>query len=160
MEQPLYAEALLQQGGVIRAAGPLEALAAMAPGAKRVNLAGRALLPAFIDAHSHFSGYANALLQVRLEGAQSYEDICEKIRRFICENNIPAGQWVMARGYDHNALREKRPPHKSLLDEAAPACAAACLRPHRCVQHTGSAGAWRAAGHARPGRRRHWGGKR
>ena len=64
MEQPLYAEALLQQGGVIRAAGPLEALAAMAPGAKRVNLAGRALLPAFIDAHSHFSGYANALLQV------------------------------------------------------------------------------------------------
>lgn len=45
MEQPLYAEALLQQGGVIRAAGPLEALAAMAPGAKRVNLAGRALLP-------------------------------------------------------------------------------------------------------------------
>ena len=120
LEQPLYAEALLQQGGIIRAVGPLEKLKAMAPDAKRVNLAGRALLPAFLDAHSHFSGYANALLQVRLEGAQSYEDIRTGIEQFIRENAIPAGQWVMARGYDHNALQEKRPPHKSLLDEAAP----------------------------------------
>lgn len=120
LEQPLYAEALLQQGGIIRAVGPLEKLKAMAPDAKRVNLAGRALLPAFLDAHSHFSGYANALLQVRLEGAQSYEDIRRGIEQFIRENAIPAGQWVMARGYDHNALQEKRPPHKSLLDEAAP----------------------------------------
>ena len=54
LEQPLYAEALLQQGGIIRAVGPLEKLKAMAPDAKRVNLAGRALLPAFLDAHSHF----------------------------------------------------------------------------------------------------------
>ena len=120
LEQPLYAEALLQQGGIIRAVGSLEKLKAMAPDAKRVNLAGRALLPAFLDAHSHFSGYANALLQVRLEGAQSYEDIRTGIEQFIRENAIPAGQWVMARGYDHNALQEKRPPHKSLLDEAAP----------------------------------------
>ena len=30
LEQPLYAEALLQQGGIIRAVGPLEKLKAMA----------------------------------------------------------------------------------------------------------------------------------
>ena len=109
LEQPLYAEALLQQGGIIRAVGPLEKLKAMAPDAKRVNLAGRALLPAFLDAHSHFSGYANALLQVRLEGAQSYEDIRTGIEQFIRENAIPAGQWVMARGVRPQCAAGKAP---------------------------------------------------
>ena len=120
LEQPLYAEALLQQGGIIRAVGPLEKLKAMAPGCKAGEPSGPCAAARLLDAHSHFSGYANALLQVRLEGAQSYEDIRTGIEQFIRENAIPAGQWVMARGYDHNALQEKRPPHKSLLDEAAP----------------------------------------
>ena len=34
-----------------------------------VDLKGATMLPAFLDAHSHFSGYASSLLQVPLEEA-------------------------------------------------------------------------------------------
>ena len=54
MEQDFTAEALLTDGGRIAAVGSEERLAAL--GAQRVvNLVGGALLPGFLDAHSHFS---------------------------------------------------------------------------------------------------------
>ena len=56
--QPSYAEALVERGGRIVYVGPLAgAIRAAGGGAKRVNLAGRALLPGFIDAHGHLPDY-------------------------------------------------------------------------------------------------------
>ena len=53
-DQPIYAEALVEQGGRILQVGPLaEALRLAGPGARRVDLAGRTLLPGFLDAHGH-----------------------------------------------------------------------------------------------------------
>ncbi len=77
-------------------------------------------MPAFIDAHSHFSGCANALLQVPLGEAVSFDEIEERIAAFIRDNHISKGQWVAAQGFDHNVLREKRPPRREVLDRAAP----------------------------------------
>ena len=42
------------------------------------------------------------------------------IREFIEREQIPAGQWVRASGYDHNRLREGRHPDRTVLDQAAP----------------------------------------
>ena len=61
MEADGLAEALLTENGVIAAVGSLERLRGRAKGAAEIDLDGRALLPAFIDAHSHFSGAAHAL---------------------------------------------------------------------------------------------------
>ncbi len=55
---PAYAEALVERGGRIVYVGPLAgAIRAAGGGAKRVNLAGRTLLPGFIDAHGHLPDY-------------------------------------------------------------------------------------------------------
>ena len=52
--QASYAEALVERGGRIVYVGPLAgAIRAAGGGAKRVNLAGRALLPGLKDAHGH-----------------------------------------------------------------------------------------------------------
>jgi predicted amidohydrolase YtcJ len=46
-DRPTYAEALVERGGRIVQVGPLaEALRLAGPGSRRVNLAGRTLLPA------------------------------------------------------------------------------------------------------------------
>ena len=67
MEDILYAQALLVEDGVIRAVGSeAEVRAAAGRDCEMVDLKGHTLMPAFIDAHSHFSGCANALLQVPL----------------------------------------------------------------------------------------------
>lgn len=54
-----------------------------------MDLQGRALLPAFLDAHSHLAASANALLQVPLGDAACFEDIAQAISGFI---RAPAGE--------------------------------------------------------------------
>lgn len=121
MEEPSRAQALLVRGGRIAAVGERKTLKALAGAScEEVDLAGRTLMPAFIDPHSHFSAYANSLLQVAMEGVRSEAEIADKLRRYIADQHVPAGQWVVAKGYDHNDLPAKRPPDKALLDAAAP----------------------------------------
>lgn len=121
MAPPADAQAVRTEGGLIAAVGTEEVVRACAkPGDEWYDLGGRALLPAFIDAHSHFSGYANSLMQVPLEQAESLEDVCRAIRRFVGETKPGPEKWVVAKGYDHNRLAEKRHPTRKELDAACP----------------------------------------
>ena len=47
------AEAMLVEDGTIRALGDFSELVALAPAATRLDLAGRTLMPGFIDSHVH-----------------------------------------------------------------------------------------------------------
>ncbi|MDD4850032.1 MAG: amidohydrolase [Gemmiger sp.] len=111
-------EALLVADGRIAALGTLADLESAFPQAAKADLQGAALLPAFIDAHSHFSSVAASLLQLQLGEATSPDEVREQIRRYIAENQIAPGQWVNASGYDDARLGGH--PTKALLDEAAP----------------------------------------
>lgn len=120
MEDELYARSVLVEDGIITAVGNREEFSKeMMAGAKQVDLAGKTLMPAFIDSHSHFSACANSLLQAPLDEAVSFGEIQEEIRSFIERKKIPKGQWVLAKGYDHNLLKEGTYPDRSVLDEAA-----------------------------------------
>lgn len=67
-----------------------------------MNLKGGVMIPAFIDPHSHFTQTAYSFLQADLNGLTDINQITSKIKEFINENNIKAGEWVIARGYDNN----------------------------------------------------------
>ncbi len=121
MEEELYAEAVLVEDGNVTGVGSYEMLLDRAAAdVEKVDLGGRTLMPAFIDPHSHFSAYASSLLQVPLEEAVNFGEIAEKIRDFIEKKQVPKGQWVVAKGYDHNALAEQAHPGREVLDAAAP----------------------------------------
>ena len=112
-------EALLAEDGRILASGKFQDLSAGFQG-ERVDLGGRTLLPAFLDGHGHFLAAANGRLQADLSQCTCFQDVEEKIRNFIRERHIPAGEWVVAQGYDHTSLAEGRHPTLPLLDRAAP----------------------------------------
>ena len=115
------AQALLVRNGQIAAVGSRTAVEDQTGiDVRRVDLAGRTLLPAFLDAHSHFTAVANQFLQVSLEGCASWADVQDRIRDYIRRERVPAGQWVTAQGYDHNQLSECRHPDRACLDAAAP----------------------------------------
>jgi len=121
MEKPLYAEALFVRDGKIVKAGPEPLLRPLCTAdTEKVDLQGHALLPSFIDPHSHLAGAASSLLQVSLDGAATFDELEERIKRFLSSNQIAPGEWVQAKGYDHNALREKKHPPRILLDHIAP----------------------------------------
>lgn len=116
------AQAVLVRDGRIAFAGDNRQARLLAgPDTRRVDLKGDTLMPAFIDAHSHFAGYAHSLLQVDLAGVDSLAKMEERIRVFIEENALPAGEWVKAGGYDHNTLSPALHPAREWLDRVAPA---------------------------------------
>lgn len=59
---PTYVEALVEQNGRIAFTGTLRDARKLFPHARRHNLAGRTLLPGFIDGHGHY--YITVLIVV------------------------------------------------------------------------------------------------
>ena len=120
MAQPATAEAVLTDQGQIICTGSQEDLQSIAPEAKIIDLQGATMLPAFLDPHSHFSSYATSFLQVALDDSSSFSEIASRVRAFIKKNQIQPGEWVIAKGYDHNQLEEKRHPDLACVDSCAP----------------------------------------
>ena len=94
---------VLCENGVITETGRGEPPAAD----EYADLGGRTLMPSFIDTHSHFMSVAYSFLRADLDGAVSIDEIRNRLNDFITENK-KRGQWVVAMGYDHNGLKEKR----------------------------------------------------
>ncbi|MEG0265380.1 MAG: amidohydrolase [Erysipelotrichaceae bacterium] len=113
-------EAVLVNDDKIEKVGSFKELCEQAKDALLIDLKNHTMLPAFIDAHSHFSSYASAQMQVDLDGVISIEEIKNRILSFINNNNVKAGEWVIGCGYDHNLLNEKVHPSNEQLDLIAP----------------------------------------
>ena len=121
LEEPRYAQALVERGGRIAYVGDREEAERLAgPGARRVDLEDRALLPAFVDPHSHLLACAYARLQVPLGECAGWGEIADRLSRHVQERGIQPGEWVKGTGYDQNALAEGAAPDRFCLDRACP----------------------------------------
>lgn len=121
LEQPLYAEAMLVEDGLIRAVGKFDDLTALAGSdALRFHLDGHALLPAFLDPHSHITSFSNTLSLAHLDGVRSFDELGSRLRAFQKERKLSPGEWITAFGYDNNFLKEGRHPDKFVLDRILP----------------------------------------
>ena len=120
LEDAPVPEALLAENRKIKALGSLSQLHAAAPYARLIDLKGRALLPAFIDTHSHFFQVAMSLLQISLAKADSLEEVISLIQEGIRRQQPGPGQWILVRDFDQSRIPGGRRPTLAQLDEAAP----------------------------------------
>ncbi len=107
--------------GQIRFCGSIAELGTVAPSTKRVDLGGRTLIPGFNDAHVHVWKLGLLLtIQVDARGAAapSIDAIIARFRERA--ESVPAGTWLLGRGYNEAALPERRHPTAADLDLAAP----------------------------------------
>jgi predicted amidohydrolase YtcJ len=79
---------------------------------------GKALFPGFNDAHAHFVGYAMSLLTVNLVDTKSWDEVVEKCSAFA--KTLPAGAWLIGRGWDQNDWAVKEFPDNAKLNELFP----------------------------------------
>lgn len=110
-------EAVFVKDGIIAGIGDTRKLSEMAPGASKYDLEGKCLMPAFIDAHSHFVMNGQMALCANLSDCASYEDIIHTLKSYIDKENIKENQAVLGFGYDHNFLKEGGQPDKRVLDQ-------------------------------------------
>ncbi len=119
--EPLYAEALVEEGGRILAVGEEAVLRASLSGEyAETDLSGRVLMPGFIDAHGHFNSIAAASVRCSLRDADSVDEIRRRIRAFIKEKNVAPGEWIRAADYDENFLPGAKHPGIEELDSFCP----------------------------------------
>ncbi len=82
-----------------------------------INAKGMFVYPGFIDAHSHFSGYAEYLRYADLTSAGSYEEVLSIIREY--HKRYPES-WIVGRGWDQNKWPGRQFPESGRLDKLYP----------------------------------------
>ncbi len=113
------AEAVAIIGERIVAVGTrTQAESALPRGHRRVDLAGRTMVPGFNEAHNHMIGYGTIAnhIDANYPAVTSISDIVERVRERAVHQ--PPGTWILGRGYDDNKLDEKRHPNRHDLDAA------------------------------------------
>jgi len=112
--------ALVTEGEQILYTGSVEEARRLYPGAEELDLKGTALLPAFLDGHSHLAAAAATMGLCNLSAAGDFGEILAMLKAYERERDLPPGKWLLAFGYDHTALDEGTHPDRVLLDEAFP----------------------------------------
>jgi hypothetical protein len=88
------------------------------PSTRRIDLAGRTVVPGFIDAHNHpASAGLQHLTNIDCD-LRSIVEIQAAVRDRAAKT--PPGEWVLGFKYDDTKTREGRPLTRSDLDQAAP----------------------------------------
>lgn len=85
---------------------------------KIIDANGKFIYPGFNDAHCHFSGYGNNLMQYAdLRDTKSPDEIYEILRK---HHETFGGDWILGRSWDQNDWELKEFPDKTKLDELFP----------------------------------------
>jgi predicted amidohydrolase YtcJ len=92
--------------------------AEIGPSTRVIDLAGRLVVPGFIDAHVHLVDGAKALLGVDLRDAKSPEEMAQRLRAHAAK--VPKGRWILGGYWDHEAWPGHPLPTRQLVDAALP----------------------------------------
>jgi hypothetical protein len=108
-----YAEAFAVKNGFFAAIGTTEHILKHYESDSVIDAKGQDVYPGFIDAHSHFFGYALSLRELDLTGFRSFREIIDLINK---QKESYPGEWIVGRGWDQNLWGEKEFPDRVELD--------------------------------------------
>ncbi len=111
-------EAVAVKDGKIIASGTTAALRKEYKAKQEIDLNGKFLFPGFIDAHAHFYRYGLGLRECDLVGTTSWNEILQRLDAYA--KAIPAGEWIIGRGWDQNDWDVKEFPVNDSLNKRFP----------------------------------------
>ena len=90
-----------------------------------VDLAGKTLLPGFIDGHSHFFQVAQTADYVNVSAppvgtASCIADIVTLLKQRVASQRLEPGEWLIGYGYDRDGLSDGREMTRKDLDAGFP----------------------------------------
>jgi predicted amidohydrolase YtcJ len=104
---PTAPTGLAVREGRVQAVGPAADIEALAgPDTRRIDLAGRRVLPGFMDSHTHFIGGGFELASVYLRDADSPAEFTRRIAEYAGEH---PGEWMLGGQWDHTLWGSELP---------------------------------------------------
>ena len=121
-ERPIVEALAVRDGRILATGSRAEVVAAAGAEMEVRRLAGYTLLPGFIDSHGHISAVISfmAFENIASPPVGEIRDIAD-IQRLLSKkaSATPAGDWIMAAGYDDSLLAEQRHPDRFDLDRVS-----------------------------------------
>ena len=112
------ASAIAVSGNKIMRVGSDQDLSSLiGPGTEVIDLAGRFVVPGFIDNHTHFMNGGFQLASVDLREADTPEEFARRIEEFA--QNLPPGRWITGGDWDHE-LWGGELPRREWIDAVTP----------------------------------------
>jgi predicted amidohydrolase YtcJ len=111
------ASAVVTDNGSISFVGGDEAARRAAPGQTEVDLQGRLVTPAFVDAHLHVIQTGQAMAGLGLQDATSRDDAVARLAAYARRH--PDAHIIIGHGWDERSWPEPLPPTRTELDRAA-----------------------------------------
>lgn len=116
--RPVVQALAVRDGRVLFAGSTQGALALRGASTRVVDLDGRTVVPGMVDAHAHFLGLGEALRNVDLVDTRSYDEVVARVAARARE--LPAGTWIVGRGWDQNDWGNTAFPTHEALSRAVP----------------------------------------
>lgn len=116
LERGSFAQALLQEDGIIRAVGTDEEILSLAGDAERIDCGGKTVVPGFNDSHMHLLHTGKVNLFPDLTKARCAADLTKMCREFLKKH--PENQGFAASGWNEDTWREgeRARPTKAHID--------------------------------------------
>jgi predicted amidohydrolase YtcJ len=111
------ATAVVTDGSLISFVGNAEAARHSAPGQTEIDLRGRLLTPAFVDAHVHLIQTGLIMAGLGLNDVRSRDDAVQRVAAYA--RHHPDAQVIIGHGWDERTWPEPLPPTRTELDRAA-----------------------------------------
>jgi predicted amidohydrolase YtcJ len=116
-EEFSMAQSMAIRDGIILAVGSDHDILNQYYSDNRFDARQNAIYPGFIDAHSHFVGYAVGLQRADLRHAGSFEEVLQIMQQHA---ETHPTEWLVGRGWDQNNWPEKEFPAHHKLTELFP----------------------------------------
>jgi predicted amidohydrolase YtcJ len=111
------ATAVVTDGGLISYVGSDVEARRSAPRQAEVDLRGRLLTPAFVDAHVHLIQTGQVMAGLGLHNVRSRDDAVQRVAAYA--RHHPDARVIIGHGWDERAWPEPSPPTRTELDRAA-----------------------------------------
>ena len=131
---PVAQALAVKDGRIVEVGGTDEVLWLREDDYEVIDLAGRTVVPGFVDPHNHFSIGAFETLWADCRAARSVADLQQTLAAAAFDT--PAGAWVRGVGYDHHVIGGH--PTRGDLDAAVPDRPALVMHfsHHQCVANS------------------------
>lgn len=123
--QPTAVAVAVAGGRIVAVGSEADVMRHKGPATEVTDLAGKTLVPGFIDGHSHFCALVDVQTQALCASppagpCTNVADVIAALKRVQERRKIGPGKFVMGFGYDPDLLAEQRAPTKQELDAAFP----------------------------------------
>jgi predicted amidohydrolase YtcJ len=108
----------VRDGRIVRIGRSADVKAMAGPDTRVVDLQGAAVLPGFIDSHTHFLSGGFALASIQLRDVRSRQEFASRVAAKVRE--MGKGEWILNGDWDHEQFSPVELPRRDWIDAVSP----------------------------------------